>query len=58
MCIFSSFRKLEVQLPRFSLQQSNSLKMSLASLGIKEVFESSADLSGISNAEGLKLSEV
>ncbi|KAA0708606.1 Alpha-1-antitrypsin Alpha-1 protease inhibitor [Triplophysa tibetana] len=50
--------KLEVQLPRFSLQQSNSLKMSLASLGIKEVFESSADLSGISRAEGLKLSEV
>ncbi|XP_056620743.1 serpin peptidase inhibitor, clade A (alpha-1 antiproteinase, antitrypsin), member 10a [Triplophysa dalaica] len=50
--------KLEVQLPRFSLQQSNSLKMSLASLGIKEVFESGADLSGISSAEGLKLSEV
>lgn len=50
--------KLEVQLPRFSLKQSNSLKMSLASLGIKEMFESSADLSGITSTAGLKLSEV
>ncbi|XP_051511181.1 serpin peptidase inhibitor, clade A (alpha-1 antiproteinase, antitrypsin), member 10a [Myxocyprinus asiaticus] len=50
--------KLEVQLPRFLLKQSNSLSKSLPSLGIKEIFESSADLSGISTVEGLKLSEV
>lgn len=50
--------KLEVQLPRFSLKQSSSLKMSLSSLGIKEIFEGSADLSGISSTAGLKLSEV
>ncbi len=32
--------------------------MSLPSLGIKEIFGSTADLSGISSDEGLKLSEV
>lgn len=50
--------KLEIQLPRFSLKQSNSLSTSLPSLGIKEIFGSTADLSGISSEEGLKLSEV
>ncbi|XP_016372160.1 serpin peptidase inhibitor, clade A (alpha-1 antiproteinase, antitrypsin), member 10a [Sinocyclocheilus rhinocerous] len=50
--------KLEIQLPRFSLKQPNSLSMSLPSLGIKEIFGSTADLSGISSDEGLKLSEV
>ncbi|XP_051731414.1 serpin peptidase inhibitor, clade A (alpha-1 antiproteinase, antitrypsin), member 10a [Ctenopharyngodon idella] len=50
--------KLEIQLPRFSLKQSNSLSTSLPSLGIKEIFGSTADLSGISSDEGLKLSEV
>ncbi|XP_016150191.1 serpin peptidase inhibitor, clade A (alpha-1 antiproteinase, antitrypsin), member 10a [Sinocyclocheilus grahami] len=49
---------LEIQLPRFSLKQPNSLSMSLPSLGIKEIFGSTADLSGISSDEGLKLSEV
>jgi len=54
----SLLRKLEIQLPRFSLKQSNSLIMSLPSLGIKEIFGSTADLSGISSEESLKLSEV
>jgi len=54
----SLLRKLEIQLPRFSLKQSNSLSMSLPSLGIKEIFGSTADLSGISSEESLKLSEV
>lgn len=50
--------KLEIQLPRFTLKQSNSLSISLPSLGIKEIFGNTADLSGISSSEGLKLSEV
>lgn len=50
--------KLEIQLPRFSLKQTNSLSMSLPSLGIKEIFGSTANLSGISSDESLKLSEV
>uniref|UniRef100_A0A8C1YX79 Serpin peptidase inhibitor, clade A (alpha-1 antiproteinase, antitrypsin), member 10a n=1 Tax=Cyprinus carpio TaxID=7962 RepID=A0A8C1YX79_CYPCA len=50
--------KLEIQLPRFSLKQYNSLSKSLPSLGIKEIFGNTADLSGISSNEGLKLSEV
>ncbi|XP_059368753.1 protein Z-dependent protease inhibitor-like [Carassius carassius] len=50
--------KLEIQLPRFTLKQSNSLSISLPSLGIKEIFGNTADLSGISSNEGLKLSEV
>lgn len=54
----SVLRKLEIQFPRFSLKQSNSLSMSLPSLGIKEIFGSTADLSGISSDEGLKMSEV
>ncbi|XP_043075638.1 serpin peptidase inhibitor, clade A (alpha-1 antiproteinase, antitrypsin), member 10a [Puntigrus tetrazona] len=50
--------KLEIQLPRFSLKQSNSLSMSLPGLGIKAIFGNTSDLSGISSDEGLKLSEV
>ncbi|XP_036437847.1 serpin peptidase inhibitor, clade A (alpha-1 antiproteinase, antitrypsin), member 10a [Colossoma macropomum] len=50
--------KLEVQLPKFSLEQTFSLKQSLPSLGITKIFESGADLSGISSSPGLKLSEV
>ncbi|NP_001038536.2 serpin peptidase inhibitor, clade A (alpha-1 antiproteinase, antitrypsin), member 10a precursor [Danio rerio] len=50
--------KLEIQLPRFSLKQSNSLSVSLPSLGVKEIFGNTANLTGISSSEGLKLSEV
>ncbi|KAL7871635.1 hypothetical protein SRHO_G00066180 [Serrasalmus rhombeus] len=50
--------KLEVQLPKFFLEQTTALKQSLPSLGITKIFESGADLSGISSSPGLKLSEV
>ncbi|XP_030626507.1 serpin peptidase inhibitor, clade A (alpha-1 antiproteinase, antitrypsin), member 10a [Chanos chanos] len=50
--------KLEVQLPKFVLEQSYSLKRSLESIGIKGVFESTADLSGVSKSQGLQLAEV
>ncbi|KAK1796055.1 hypothetical protein P4O66_009156 [Electrophorus voltai] len=49
--------KLEVQLPRFSVERSFSLKQSLPSLGITTIFESSADLSGISESPNLKVTE-
>ncbi|KAJ8009237.1 hypothetical protein DPEC_G00086810 [Dallia pectoralis] len=50
--------KLEVQLPRFMLEQSYSLQKILPGLGISEVFQDSADFSGISSETNLKLSEV
>lgn len=49
--------KLEVQLPRFSVEQTFSLKKNLQSLGITKIFDSGADLSGISSSPGLTLSE-
>uniref|UniRef100_W5KHQ1 Serpin peptidase inhibitor, clade A (alpha-1 antiproteinase, antitrypsin), member 10a n=1 Tax=Astyanax mexicanus TaxID=7994 RepID=W5KHQ1_ASTMX len=49
--------KLEVQLPRFSVEQTFSLKKNLRSLGITKIFESGADLSGISSFPDLTLSE-
>ncbi|KAJ8409061.1 hypothetical protein AAFF_G00240820 [Aldrovandia affinis] len=50
--------KLEVQLPRFSLEQSYSMKKVLPDLGITNLFESTADLSGVSKEPALKLSEM
>ncbi|XP_062406532.1 serpin peptidase inhibitor, clade A (alpha-1 antiproteinase, antitrypsin), member 10a [Sardina pilchardus] len=50
--------RLEVQLPRFSLQQSYSLKMALANMGAPDVFQANADLSTLSKSQGLKLDEV
>ncbi|XP_012679418.1 serpin peptidase inhibitor, clade A (alpha-1 antiproteinase, antitrypsin), member 10a isoform X2 [Clupea harengus] len=50
--------KLEVQLPRFSLLQSYSLKTALPSMGIPDVFQGNADLSKLSSSQGLKLDEV
>ncbi|KAM6954024.1 serpin peptidase inhibitor, clade A (alpha-1 antiproteinase, antitrypsin), member 10a [Aplochiton taeniatus] len=50
--------KLEVQLPKFELEQSYSLTNLLPGLEVREVFEASADLSGIGGDIGLKLSEV
>ncbi|XP_035276210.1 serpin peptidase inhibitor, clade A (alpha-1 antiproteinase, antitrypsin), member 10a [Anguilla anguilla] len=49
--------KLEVQLPRFSLEQSYALKAVLSDLGIYNVSES-ADLSGVSKEPNLSLSEM
>ena len=51
-------RRLEVQLPRFILEQSYSLQKVLPGLGISEVFQDSADFSGIGGETGLRLSEV
>lgn len=50
--------RLEVQLPRFSLLQSYSLKTVLPSLGVLDVFQGNADLSTLSKSQGLKLDEV
>ncbi|KAF5892578.1 protein Z-dependent protease inhibitor-like, partial [Clarias magur] len=49
--------KLEVMLPRFSLEYSFSLKKSLPSLGFTKFQDTGADLSGISKTSELKLSE-
>ncbi|XP_063079750.1 serpin peptidase inhibitor, clade A (alpha-1 antiproteinase, antitrypsin), member 10a [Engraulis encrasicolus] len=50
--------RLEVQIPRFSLKQSYSLKNTLASLGMPDAFQGNADLSTLSKTAGLKLDEV
>ncbi|XP_048106212.1 serpin peptidase inhibitor, clade A (alpha-1 antiproteinase, antitrypsin), member 10a [Alosa alosa] len=50
--------RLEVQLPRFSLLQSYSLKAGLANMGMPDVFQGNADLSILSKSQGLKLDEV
>lgn len=50
--------KLEVQLPKFVLEQSYSLTKLLPVLEVREVFEGSADLSTMGGDKGLKLSEV
>ncbi|KAL2082029.1 hypothetical protein ACEWY4_021847 [Coilia grayii] len=50
--------RLEVQIPRFSLQQSYSLKNTLASMGMPDAFQGNADLSTLSKSAGLKLDEV
>ncbi|XP_041716963.1 protein Z-dependent protease inhibitor [Coregonus clupeaformis] len=50
--------KLEVQLPRFMLEQSYSLQKVLPGLGISEAFQERADFSGIGGETGLRLSEV
>ncbi|KAM9435161.1 serpin peptidase inhibitor, clade A (alpha-1 antiproteinase, antitrypsin), member 10a isoform 1-T2 [Clarias gariepinus] len=49
--------KLEVMLPRFSVEYSFSLKKSLTSLGFTKFQDTGADLSGISKTSELKLSE-
>ncbi|MBN3319948.1 ZPI inhibitor, partial [Atractosteus spatula] len=50
--------KLEVQLPRFKMEQSYNMDKILPDLGIRNVFENTADLSGLSKEVGLKVSEV
>ncbi|KAG7461225.1 hypothetical protein MATL_G00207840 [Megalops atlanticus] len=49
--------KLEVQLPRFSLEQSYGMRNILPDLGVTDVFESTANLT-LSSESGLTLSEV
>ncbi|XP_061785868.1 protein Z-dependent protease inhibitor [Nerophis lumbriciformis] len=50
--------KLEVQLPRFLLDNSYSLRDVLQTLGMVQVFQDDADLSNMGAAEGTKLSQV
>ncbi|XP_065741440.1 leukocyte elastase inhibitor-like [Phocoena phocoena] len=50
--------EVNVQLPRFKLEESYELTSLLASLGVQELFSSQADLSGLSGARGLSVSKV
>ncbi|NXU51830.1 OVAL protein, partial [Turnix velox] len=50
-------RKMKVYLPRMRIQEKYNLTSVLMALGITDLFSSSANLSGISSAEDLKLSE-
>ncbi|XP_040920121.1 protein Z-dependent protease inhibitor-like [Toxotes jaculatrix] len=50
--------KLEVQLPRFQLERSYSLKDALQTLDITQVFEDDADITNMCEAKGLKLTQV
>uniref|UniRef100_A0A8C3MNF2 Uncharacterized protein n=1 Tax=Geospiza parvula TaxID=87175 RepID=A0A8C3MNF2_GEOPR len=50
-------RKIKVYLPRMRIEEKYNLTSVLKSLGITDLFSSSADLSGISSARSLKVSE-
>ncbi|KAJ8399173.1 hypothetical protein AAFF_G00415520 [Aldrovandia affinis] len=50
--------KLEVQVPKFKMDQSYAMHKILPHLGIASVFENTANLSGLSREQGLKVSEV
>ncbi|XP_027583745.2 ovalbumin-like [Pipra filicauda] len=49
-------RKIKVYLPRMKIEEKYNLTSVLTSLGITDLFSSSANLSGISSAERLKVS--
>ncbi|NXF70861.1 OVAL protein, partial [Sclerurus mexicanus] len=49
-------KKIKVYLPRMKIEEKYNLTSVLTSLGITDLFSSSASLSGISSAEGLKVS--
>ncbi|XP_023603149.1 leukocyte elastase inhibitor-like isoform X2 [Myotis lucifugus] len=50
--------KVNVHLPRFKLEESYNLNSHLKSLGIEDLFNSTADLSGMSRARDLFISEI
>ncbi|CAL8315208.1 unnamed protein product [Lota lota] len=50
--------KLEVQLPRFLLERACSLQDVLMQMAVKNVFQDGADLSGLSEGEGIQLTQV
>ncbi|XP_009945459.1 PREDICTED: serine protease inhibitor A3M-like [Leptosomus discolor] len=50
-------RRLDLQLPKFSISGSYDVKNLLTEMGITEVFSSSADLSGISGSRDLRVSQ-
>ncbi|MDR0392103.1 MAG: serpin family protein [Planctomycetaceae bacterium] len=51
-------RKLDVKLPRFEVEYSTSLKSAMSGAGVKQIFTSSADLSGIAASRDLVVSDV
>jgi len=56
----SHLREVEVQatIPKFKIESSYSLKDQLSQLGMKQVFSSNADLSGIDGRKDLEVSQV
>ncbi|XP_070261920.1 leukocyte elastase inhibitor-like [Myotis yumanensis] len=50
--------KVNVHLPRFKLEESYNLNSHLVSLGIEDLFNSKADLSGMSRARDLFISKI
>lgn len=50
-------RKIKVYLPRMKMEEKYNLTSVLMAMGITDVFSSSANLSGISSAESLKISQ-
>uniref|UniRef100_L7N1U7 Serpin domain-containing protein n=1 Tax=Myotis lucifugus TaxID=59463 RepID=L7N1U7_MYOLU len=50
--------QVKVHLPRFKLEESYNLNSHLTSLGIEDLFDSTADLSGMSRARDLFVSEI
>ncbi|NWH43937.1 OVAL protein, partial [Fregata magnificens] len=50
-------RKMKVYIPRMKMEEKYNLTSVLMALGMTDLFSSSANLSGISSAESLKLSE-
>ncbi|XP_022431889.1 plasma serine protease inhibitor isoform X1 [Delphinapterus leucas] len=51
-------RQLELHLPKFSIEGSYQLEKVLPKLGIRDVFTSYADLTGISNNSSIQVSEM
>ncbi|KFM58369.1 Neuroserpin, partial [Stegodyphus mimosarum] len=51
-------RKVKVAFPKFQLEYTKSMKESLQSLGLKQVFKDGADLCGMSDSKQLKVSEI
>ncbi|XP_057588405.1 plasma serine protease inhibitor [Hippopotamus amphibius kiboko] len=51
-------RQLELYLPKFSIEGSYQLEKVLPKLGIRDVFTSQADLTGVSNHSGIQVSEM
>jgi len=50
-------RKIKVYLPRLKIEEKYNLTSVLMALGITDLFSPSANLSGISSAESLKMSQ-
>ena len=51
-------RRLELYLPKFSIEGAYQLEEVLPKLGIRDIFTSDADLTGISNHSTIRVSEV